>query len=48
MAGPIAIGIITVIHSRGERDFAAKYYCKILPPAFALGTEATEAPDDRS
>jgi hypothetical protein len=24
MAGPIAIGIITVIHSRGERDFAAK------------------------
>jgi hypothetical protein len=24
MAGPIAIGIITVIHSRGERDFVAK------------------------
>ena len=40
MAGPIAIGIITVIHSRSERDFAAKIFCTILPLTHAPAKHA--------
>jgi hypothetical protein len=37
MAGQIAIGIITVIHSRGDRDLAAIPRRTVLPMASGCG-----------
>jgi hypothetical protein len=47
MADPIAIGIITVIHSRGDCDLAARSYRGLSDPALTEPMRRTIDPKKR-